>query len=172
MLAGPASNPFYNKTIRFSHWILQDLTSLQVYHSDTTTIYPYESLFIDLGIALTINQVPYPGDSISSSGVAPNNGLLWAPPAFYQDSTKIWLAGVPDDDIPQIRLTGSDPAPISAPMHLMQNTATTIWVHHIHVDPNKNFGKIQTLTVPYTINGVPGKFNRCYLGPLRTVCRT
>jgi len=156
LLPGPVNNPFYNKSIKFSHWILEDLTSFKVYHSDTTTIYPYESLFIDLGLALTINQVPYPGDSINSSGVAPNNGLLWAPPAFYQDSTKVWLSGVPDNDVPQDPLnwirSGTYISPNSA---YLKYADYDMRISHPW-DPNKNFGKIQTLTVPYTVNGVAG----------------
>ena len=156
LLPGPVNNPFYNKSIKFSHWILEDLTSFKVYHSDTTTIYPYESLFIDLGLALTINQVPYPGDSINSSGVAPNNGLLWAPPAFYQDSTKVWLSGVPDNYVPQDPLnwirSGTYISPNSA---YLKYADYDMRISHPW-DPNKNFGKIQTLTVPYTINGVAG----------------
>jgi hypothetical protein len=156
MVAGPTGNPFYNKNIKFGHWTMIDLTSYKTYRSDTTTIYPYESLFVDLGIALTINQVPLPGDSVNSSGVASNNGLLWAPPAIYQDSSKMWLSGVPDNDIP------SDPRNwIRAGTYYTTNTTLSKYNDYNMDanpqrpwDPNKSLGKLQTLTVPFTINGV------------------
>ncbi|MCX6280951.1 MAG: T9SS C-terminal target domain-containing protein [Bacteroidetes bacterium] len=153
MVSGPAGNPFYNKSIKFGHWTAVDLTNYKSYRSDTTTIYPYESLFIDLGFALTINQVPLPGDSINSSGVASNNGLLWAPPAIYQDSSKRWLSGVPDDDIP------ADPRNwIRSGTYYTTNSVLSKYndydMNKRPWDPNKSLGKIQSLSVPYTINGV------------------
>jgi hypothetical protein len=167
LLNGPSNNPFYNKTIKFSHWTLQDLNTYKVYYSDTTTIYPYESLFIDLGLALTINQVPYPGDSINSAGVAPNNGLLWAPPAIYQDSTKVWLSGVPDNDVPQDPLnwirSGTYVSPSSAYALYSDYDLKSGGGHA--VDPNKNFGKIQSLTVPFTVNGVSGTLSGATWAP-------
>ena len=153
MVSGPNGNPFYNKNIKFGHWSAIDLTSYKTYRSDTTTIYPYESLFIDLGFALTINQVPFPGDSVNSSGVAANNGLLWAPPAIYKDSSKIWLSGVPDSDVPASPLNW-----IRSGTYYTTNSALSNYNYYDMNkrpwDPNKNFGKIQSLTVPYTINGV------------------
>jgi len=152
MVPGPANNRFYNKKIEFGHWTAIDLTTYKTYRSDTTTIYPYESLFIDLGFALTINQVPLPGDSVSSAGVASNNGLLWAPPAQYKDSTRIWLSGVPDSDIPSSPLNW-----IRCGTYYTTNSALSKYndydMNKRAWDPNKNFGKIQVLTVPYTING-------------------
>ncbi|MCX6284635.1 MAG: hypothetical protein NTW31_10425, partial [Bacteroidetes bacterium] len=152
MVAGPTGNPFYNRNIKFGHWTAIDLTNYKSYRSDTTTIYPYESLFIDLGFALTINQVPYPGDSVNSSGVSASNGFLWAPPAIYADSSKRWLAGVPDDDVP------ADPRNwIRAGTYYTTNTALSKYndydMNKRPWDPNKSLGKIQSLSVPYTING-------------------
>ena len=153
MVPGPAGNPFYNRNIKFGHWTLIDMITYQKYRSDTTTIYPYESLFMDLGFALTINQVPYPGDSVSSSGVADNNGLLWAPPAIYQDSTRKWLSGVPDNDVPSSTLNW-----IRAGTYYSTTAGQGIYSDYDMPkrpwDPNKSLGKMQTLTVPYTINGV------------------
>ena len=99
MIPGPANNPFNNPSINFGKWKMVDQNTGAEYFSDTTTIYPYEQLFLDLGLALTINQVPYPGDSMYG-GFTDENGLISAPPAIYQDSTKQWLTGVPDSDIP------------------------------------------------------------------------
>ncbi len=154
MVTGPTGNPFYNKNIKFGHWTAIDLTTFKSFRSDTTTMYPYESLFIDLGFALTINQVPYPGDSVNAQGVSSNNGLLWAPPAIYADSSKMWLSGVPDNDVPASPLNW-----IRSGTYYTTNSALAKYndydMNKRPWDPNKSFGKIQILDVPFTINGVP-----------------
>ncbi len=145
-------NPFTNtKKIQFGKWTLTNNATGISYRSDTTTIYQYEQCFLDLGIALTITQVPNPGDSIRGT-VTPSNGLLYAPPAIYADSTKRWLTGVEDNDVPESPLNwirsgtykGSDE-------HFydwdMSNGATGK-----PFDPNKNFQKIQTgIWAPYCL---------------------
>jgi hypothetical protein len=158
MVPGPANNPFQNIKINFGKWRLVDTKSGDTIVSDTTTIYPYEQLFIDRGIALTINQVPYAGDraDTSKSDVYPTNGLLAAPVAIYADSSQAWLSGVPDDDVP------GDPMNwIRAGTYVGGDNNKNYdfdWISSnnsiisIPWDPNKNFAKIQGGTwAPYVL---------------------
>ena len=151
MVPGPADNPFQNQAILFGKWKLFDTKTGQVYTADTTTIYPYEQLFLNLGLALKINQVPFAGDrqDTSRASVYPENGLLSAPTAIYADSTRAWLGGVPDNDIPAspanwIR-AGTYKGPEAKYYDFdMGNNAP--W------DPNKNYAKIQGGTwAPYVL---------------------
>lgn len=153
MAPGPEGNPFLNPKINFGKWTLTDQDGI-VYPADTTTIYPYEQLFLNLGIALTINQVPYSGDKRDTtngtkSEVYPDNGLLSAPSAIYADSSRRWLSGVPDNDIPAspanwIR-AGTYKGP-EAKFFDFDMGNNNPW------DPNKNFSKIQGGTwAPYVI---------------------
>ena len=118
------------------------------YRSDTTTIYQYEQTLLDLGLALTIYQVPNAGDSIRGDLML-NNGLLYASPQLYADSTKPWLGGVQDSDIPAspqnwIR-SGSYKATPETFNDWRMSTSSP-W------DPNKNFQKIQNGTwAPYCL---------------------
>jgi hypothetical protein len=151
MVPGPAGKPFTNSTIQFGKWTLTDNTSGKVYRSDTTTVYPYEQLFLDLGLALTINQVSNPGDTLSDGTVTDINGLLWAPSAIYADSTKIWLSGIPDNDIPAspfnwIRSGTYKSAEAKFNDWDMNAGKSRPW------DPNKNYQKIQRGTwAPYAL---------------------
>jgi len=149
-----AGNPYTNtKKIQFGKWTLINKETGAVYRSDTTTIYAYEQNFIDLGIALAINQVPNAGDSLRGT-VTVSNGLLYASPQIYADSTKQWLGGVPDSDIPDSPLNwirsgtykGSD-----ARFYDWRMSTSQPW------DPNKNFQKIQNGTwAPYCLAAVNG----------------
>jgi hypothetical protein len=161
MVSGPVNNPFKNPNIKFCKWKLIDDNTQKVYTSDTTIIYPYEQLFIDLGIALTINQVPFPGDS-SYGSVTADNGLLLAPPAVYSDSTKVWLSGVPDDDFPgsagnwiRSGTYKSNASPANDDWDM--TTTNRPW------DPNKNWQKIQGGTwAPYCL---AASKDQLYVGP-------
>jgi hypothetical protein len=108
-------------------------------------------LFIDLGLALTIAQVPEPGDQNHDMSFYENNGLLWAPPAIYEDSTKIWLSGVPDNDIPAspanwIRSGTYVSATAAYNDWNLQTGAAFPW------DPGKSYQKIQSGTwAPYSM---------------------
>ncbi|HTX88861.1 MAG TPA: hypothetical protein VMC08_07735 [Bacteroidales bacterium] len=149
MVSGPTTgNPFTNVKIKFGKWTLYDTKNNQTYYSDTTTIYPYEQLFIDLGLALQINQVPYPGDYTADGVVTPNNGMLYAPTAIYEDSTKIWLGGVQDSDVPASPLNWIR----SGTYKTTANELLDDWdmKNDRPWDPNKDFGKIQGGTwAPY-----------------------
>jgi hypothetical protein len=147
-----AGNPFTDaKRIQFGKWTLTNNSTGVSYRSDTTTIYQYEQCFLDLGIALTITQVPNAGDSIRGT-VTPSNGLLYASPALFADSTKRWLTGVLDSDVPEAASNwirsgtyrGSDEHYYDWDMG---NGATGK-----PFDPNKNFQKIQSgIWTPYCL---------------------
>ncbi len=163
MVSVTAGNPFTNKKkIQFGKWSLYNNKTGVTYRSDTTTIYAYEQIFLDLGIALTLYQVPNAGDSLRGS-VTSDNGLLWAPTAIYEDSTKIWLAGVPDSDIPEsfenwIRsgtYKGADTRFYD--WNMGSGAVGQPW------DPNKNFQKIQSGTwAPYCLTAING--DELYVG--------
>jgi len=134
-------NPFMNANIKFGKWTLTDKTTGKSYRADTTTVYPYEQLFLDLGLSLTISQVAYPGDTLRDGSVYETDGLLWAPSAIYSDSTKMWLSGVPDNDVPAsvfnwIR-SGTYRAGGNSDYYDWDMGANRAW------DPNKNYQKIQ-----------------------------
>jgi hypothetical protein len=154
MTPGPAGSPFTNASIQFGKWELIDSASGDVYTADTTTIYPYEQLFMKLGLALTINQVPYPGDTLADGTKYNDNGLLAAPAAIYQDVSKIWLSGVPDNDVP-----ADDQNWIRSGTYKSgDNSSYNDWdmrpgdVKQFPWDPNKNYAKIQGGTwAPYAL---------------------
>ncbi len=146
MVPGPATgNPFTNANIKFGHWTLTNEKTGQVFNSDTTTIYPYEQLFLDLGLALTINQVPYPGDNTTAGTVTETNQMLSAPPAEYEDSTKMWLSGVPDSDVPGSPLNwiraGTYKSTANEDLNDWDMKNDRPW------DPNKNFANIQVQSI-------------------------
>jgi len=152
MTNGPATSPFMNKTIQFGRWELIDSATGKIYKADTTTIYPYEQLFLDLGLAVTINQVPFPGDTLKDGTKYTDNGLIYAPSAIYTDPSQIWLSGVPDNDVP-----ADDQNWIRAGSYKSGDNANfNDWdmgaVHPFPFDPNKNFAKIQGGTwAPYLL---------------------
>jgi len=164
MVSVNAGNPFTNKKkIQFGKWTLYNNKTGMSYRSDTTTIYAYEQVFLDLGIALTLYQVPNAGDSLRGS-VTSDNGLLWAPSAIYEDSTRVWLGGIPDSDIPEsyynwIRsgtYKGSDTRFYD--WNMGSGEVGQPW------DPNKNFQKIQNGTwAPYCLAAING--DELFVGP-------
>ncbi len=152
MIPGPPNPTFTNPDIMFGNWIMSDTRTGHVYHSDTTTIYPYEQLFLDLGIAVEIAQIPNPGDTLPGAVHTDNNGLLSAPPAVYEDPSHRWLSGVPDWDNPP-----------SLPMNWIRsgtyngggNSALFDWdmAANYAWDPNKNFQQIQVVAKVIPIIG-------------------
>jgi hypothetical protein len=146
------NNPYTNKKkIQFGKWTLINNKTGASYRSDTTTIYQYEQIFLDLGLALTIAQVPNAGDSLRGS-IKADNGLLYASPQLYEDSTNVWLSGVPDSDIPEsfenwIRSgTYKGSNAVFYDWNMSVGTAGQPW------DPNKNFQKIQAgIWSPYCL---------------------
>jgi hypothetical protein len=92
-------------------WFLKDHTTGKVYSTDTTIILENEVLFPELGISINVKQPFYPGPtpvgkvSVDNNlkvyyEVLPrNNGLIDAE-IVYADSSRRWLSGVSDEDIP------------------------------------------------------------------------
>ena len=98
-----------------SGWKLYDLKNNKEYSSDTSLVFKYEQLFLDLGLSVTLQQVFYNKlytvgyylDGGSSSNTekgekailvgSGTNGLLYSG-ISYADSTKKWLNGVEDID--------------------------------------------------------------------------
>lgn len=72
-------------------WTLTDALG-NIYNSDKTITVANEQLMLDLGLSVTIAQVLPPGDANSI-----DNGFIEAT-ISYADSSKQWLAGVPDQD--------------------------------------------------------------------------
>jgi hypothetical protein len=148
MSPSKVTDPFQNPDIIFGKWELIDSKG-NIYKSDTTTVYPYEQLFLNLGLSLQIAQVPFPGDKAdtTTSNVYADNGLLFAPPAIYADSTYAWLSGVPDEDVP-----ASDMNWIRSGTYKGADTKYYDWDMGNGSlgdpwDPNKNFSRIQVQTV-------------------------
>ncbi len=158
MVEVKANNPFAigmvfpdTKKILFGKWTLTNNATGISYRSDTTTIYQYEQSFLDLGLSLSIYQVPNAGDSLRGT-LTTSNGLLYASPLIYADSTKRWLSGVPDSDIPESSMNW-----IRSGTYRGSDTHYYDWNMGSGstgqaIDPNKNFQKIQTGTwAPYCL---------------------
>jgi hypothetical protein len=97
------------------NWYLRDLATNEIFESDTTIIANDEQLFLDRGISIQINQ-PYKVGPISvgtdgnpsspstlRAVLATNNGLLESN-LIYADSSRRWLTGIQDVDIPGFAL--------------------------------------------------------------------
>lgn len=89
------------------NWKLKNLTTGEIYESDTTIMNEYEQLFIDLGFSINIEQPFIPGPvgigEIEQDPYfeifAPNNGMIESN-ITYSDSSRRWLSGVSDVDLP------------------------------------------------------------------------
>jgi len=152
-------NPFMNPNIKFGRWTLIDKQTGKTYRSDTTTVYPYEQLrfwntseqlYMELGLSLTINQVTFPGDTSQDGSVSKDNGLLSAPSAVYEDSTKVWLSGIPDYDGP-----GTDYNWIRSGTYKGGSENNYDWdmAFNRPWDPNKNYQKIQMENIGFGLGG-------------------
>jgi len=153
MVPGLVNPTFTNSNIRFGHWKMVDTKTGITYNSDTTTIYPYEQLFLDLGIALEIAQIPNPGDTLPGSVHTDDNGLISAPPAVYADPSKQWLGGVPDwDNPPGIDLNwiraGTYKAGGNSALYDWDMAGDDPW------DPDKNFQQIQVMSAFHPFLGL------------------
>jgi hypothetical protein len=160
MVPGPSTSSLVNPKIQYGKWRLYDLSSGYSYPSDTTTIYPYEQLsfkneqllFLELGLAFTINQVPFAGDTARDGSRYAGNALLSAPAASYADSSNVWLGGVPDNDVPASPQNWIRAGIYKGPdINLYDWDMGTLskgnpW------DPDKNYAKIQGGTwAPYSL---------------------
>ena len=170
------NNPFVigmvkpdSKKILFGKWTLTNNVTGISYRSDTTTIYQYEQTFLDLGLALTITQVPNAGDSVRGT-LTSTNGLLYASPAMFSDSTKRWLTGVEDSDVP-----GSSANWIRSGTYKGKDNNNGNAYYDWDMasggkgrpyDPNKNFQKIQTgIWAPYPLTASSYNGEELIVGP-------
>ncbi len=93
-------------------WTLVNKTTGEVYYADTTIQIENDQLFLDLGLAINIYQPYNPGPYIvgqvkASDGnfksvyvtLAKNNGFINSS-IVYSDTSRQWLSGIPDMDIP------------------------------------------------------------------------
>jgi hypothetical protein len=188
-------NPFINgitnakdpsDRILFGKWnLINNTTGITYLPSDTTTIYQYEQTIFkywkhvnstdsvlvsdDLGIALTIAQVPNAGDSVRGT-LTSTNGLLYASPLLFTDSTRRWLTGVPDNDVPGDAMnwirSGSYKGPDAGGGDSDYDWDMTYGRDGKPYDPNKNFQKIQTGTwAPYCMTASSMNAEESPVGP-------
>lgn len=92
-------------------WHIKDKATGEIYTADTTILVNNEQLFNDLGISVQMTQLYAPGPigvgKISVDNalrdvkvvLADNNGLINSS-VVYEDSSRMWLSGVEDEDIP------------------------------------------------------------------------
>ncbi|GAB1405410.1 hypothetical protein MASR1M74_25910 [Lentimicrobium sp.] len=128
-----------------ANWTLKDITTGEVYRSDTTISYKNEQLFPDLGISITIGQVLEPGPYRVGTNadndpiweiISENNGLLSSSMTF-EDSSKVYITGVPDvDGIPQFNWIRS------GVVFDAKNEASNDWKPGQFFDPNSNYEKV------------------------------
>ncbi|PKP47693.1 MAG: T9SS C-terminal target domain-containing protein [Bacteroidetes bacterium HGW-Bacteroidetes-11] len=87
-------------------WTLTDINSNITYRSDTLISFKSEKLFPELGLSVTIGQILDPGPyRIGTNAdndpiwdiISENNGLIESKFVFA-DSSKVWIASVPDID--------------------------------------------------------------------------
>ena len=95
------------------NWSLKNKATGEIYISDTTILTEYEQLFIDLGFSISIEQPFIPGPiaigkipignppdlKTIHEVLAPNNGVIEST-ITYADSSRRWLSGVEDVDLP------------------------------------------------------------------------
>jgi hypothetical protein len=95
-----------------SNWQLTDMDTGETYYSDTTTLQANEQLFLDRGISVTIEQPYKPGPYRVGQNndnknmyriLAHNNGFIESS-IIYADSSRRWLDGIRDEDIPGLAL--------------------------------------------------------------------
>lgn len=122
-----------------AHWTLyyENNGELDTIQSQKTIAVGNEQLLLDYGLAVTIEQVAYPGDVAN----APNNGFLTASLTFA-DSSKRWLFGVPNVD---------QPGPLNwIRSGSLEDASDPTNNDYIGDDPNEDFEKILNGTwAPY-----------------------
>jgi hypothetical protein len=100
-----------------SKWILMDRTSGDLWYSDTTILINYEQLVIERGLSINVEQPfipgPIPVGQVSAGNpatihtaydvLALNSGMIESS-IEYADSSRQWLSGVEDYDLPGMSL--------------------------------------------------------------------
>jgi hypothetical protein len=133
-----------------ARWVLNQLTPVvRSWHSDTSTtmitLFENEQLIPEIGLSVTIAQVPFPGNFVVGNLANYNpdrNGYLESSLTFA-DPTKSWLTGVVDEDdrsesnwIRSGSTSNTDP---NDPCAANFNDASA---SNIMLDPNSDFEKI------------------------------
>lgn len=152
ILAFDSLSPYYIKTgadsalsLRAS-WTLTDVNTNITYRSDTLISFKSEKLFTELGLSVTIGQILDPGpyrigtnaDNDAIWGIiSENNGLIESTFTFA-DSSKVWVASVPDvDGFPALNWIRS------GVVNDASNTSNNDWnMPSKPFDPNSNFEKV------------------------------
>lgn len=81
-------------------WILVNTLTDEVYKSEKAISIANEQLLLDIGLSIKLNQVLKPGkDQSGADTMELNNGYLESSMSF-QDSSKMWLTGIVDIDVP------------------------------------------------------------------------
>lgn len=133
-------------TAEHAYWTLTDTKTNIVYKSDTLISAKNEQIFPELGISVTIGQILDPGPfRIGTNAdqdpiwgiISENNGLLESS-ITYTDSSKTWIASVPDvDGVPFLNWIRSGVVNDAA------NTSSNDWnMPSKPFDPNSNFEKV------------------------------
>ena len=98
-------------SVMVSNWQLKDLSNDTIYYSEKSIQTKNEQIFTKIGISVNLEQIYYPGpytvgkrvDGDNQANVyhvlAPNNNLL-SSEVKHEDSSKVWLYGISDIDIP------------------------------------------------------------------------
>lgn len=91
-----------------SRWYLKDLSTGEIFKSDTTTLANDEQLFLDRGISIQAFQPYKPGpyrvgqnnsNKVMFRVLSDNNGFIEST-IQYADSSRQWLSGIGDSDEP------------------------------------------------------------------------
>ena len=146
-----------------SHWYLKEVGSDEdPVKSDTTIAYTDEKIFIDRGISIAITQ-PFDvgpvdvGKSWSDDNnaytvktievIAPNTGMITSSLSF-QDSTKKWLDGIHDKDLPGTYMNWIRAGKYMGPAEgdAADNDYSMIKDHTEPYDPYEAFEKIANRT--------------------------
>lgn len=99
-------------TTENDRWVLRNTTTGDIDSSDKTLAFPYDQLFTDFGMYISINQVGDPGTE-----EAVNNGYVEAT-IEYADPGKRWLTGLPDFDLSPFNWIRSGTNDVTAPVDI------------------------------------------------------
>jgi len=162
-----------------SHWYLKDLNSdEEPIMSDTTTIYTDEKMFVERGISISITQQfpmgpvalgTYMDDNTEKTWeevIAPNNNMITSSLTF-QDSTKVWLDGIRDKDIPNSVLNWIRSGHYVDQETNANNDFLITDQKHNPYDPDENYEKIANRTwAPYALCTYTGQGTSSNPGPV------
>ncbi|RLD88100.1 MAG: T9SS C-terminal target domain-containing protein [Bacteroidetes bacterium] len=146
-----------------ARWHIKDIATGELYTADTTIFANNEQMFNDLGISVQMTQPYQPGPigvgKISVENalrdvkvvLAENNGLINSS-VIYDDSSRMWLSGVEDEDVPGYVLDWIR----SGTYQSQENASDNDWQTNLKPptpwDPNEAYEKIAKGTwAPYAL---------------------